>query len=284
MGGGDGYGGYGGGFGAEDAWAEGDGLPGVVEEKLDFFGGPAALGADGEGDWGEVGGRRRGLLEGLGEGCGLFEFAEQDAMGARLLEESWLELGWIGDLGDGGAAGLFGGFERYAAPAIDAFAGGELEVFFCASGEDGGDLFDAEFGGFFDAPLEVVEFKDGEEEVEGEAGLGFELFVEEEVDLFRAGVGVDGSDFGAMEEAAGDDVVDLAGAGAEDAGEVGGLVAGEGGGGGGPAVGDEAAAGHLRGFRAGEGMGAQGWAGVPQVSTGAVEGWLGMVMVWGAWW
>ena len=41
--------------------------------------------------------------------------------------------------------------------------------------------------------------------------------------------------------------IDLAGLGAEDAGEVGGLVAGEGGGGGGPGVGDPAAAGH--GFR-----------------------------------
>ena len=51
-------------------------------------------------------------------------------------------------------------------------------------------------------------------------------------------------DLGAVEEAVGDDVVDLAGLGAEDAGEVEGLIAGEGGGGGGPGVGDEAAAGH----------------------------------------
>jgi hypothetical protein len=49
VGGGYGYGGYGGGFGAEDAGAEGDGLPVVMGEEGDFFGGPAAFGADGQG-------------------------------------------------------------------------------------------------------------------------------------------------------------------------------------------------------------------------------------------
>ncbi len=47
-----------------------------------------------------------------------------------------------------------------------------------------------------------------------------------------------------VEEASGDYVVDLAGFGAEDAGKVDGLVAGEGGGGGGPGVGDPTSAGH----------------------------------------
>ena len=55
---------------------------------------------------------------------------------------------------------------------------------------------------------------------------------------------VDAGDFGSVEEAVGDDVIDLAGCGAEDSGEVGGLVAGEGGGGRGRGVGDEAATGH----------------------------------------
>ncbi len=63
----------------------------------------------------------------------------------------------------------------------------------------------------------------------------------------------DAGDFGAVEEAVGDDVVDLAGFGAEDAGEVGGLVAGEGGGGGGPGVGDQAAAGHALSLVGGRG-------------------------------
>ncbi len=76
--------------------------------------------------------------------------------------------------------------------------------------------------------------------MEGKGGVGGELFVEGEVDT---GFG-DAGDLGAVEEAVGDDVVDLAGFGAEDAGEVGGLIAGEGGGGGGPGVGDEAATGH----------------------------------------
>src|ERR1700722_5760005 len=55
---GDRDGGDGGGFGAEDAGAEGDGLPLVLGEEGDFFGGPAALGADGDGvgdsDWRRV--------------------------------------------------------------------------------------------------------------------------------------------------------------------------------------------------------------------------------------
>jgi hypothetical protein len=69
----------------------------------------------------------------------------------------------------------------------------------------------------------VVELEDGEEEMEREGGVGGELFVEGEVDLFFGGAG----NFGAVEEAVGDDVVDLAGLGSEDTGEVGGLVAGE---------------------------------------------------------
>ena len=49
MGGGDGDGGDGGGFGAEDSGAEGDVRPCVLSEESHFFGGPAAFGADGEG-------------------------------------------------------------------------------------------------------------------------------------------------------------------------------------------------------------------------------------------
>ena len=117
-------------------------------------------------------------------------------------------------------------------------------MLFGAAGEDGGDAGDAELGGLFDAPLEVIELEDGEQQVEGKARVGFELFVEGEVDL-GDGAGADGGDFGAMDEAVGDDVEDLAGFGAEDAGEMVGLVAGEGGGAIGPGIGDEAAAGHV---------------------------------------
>lgn len=59
----------------------------------------------------------------------------------------------------------------------------------------------------------------------------------------------DGGDFGTVEEAVGDKIEGLAGLGAKDSGEVGGLVAGEGcvggvAGGRREGVGDEAAAGH----------------------------------------
>src|SRR5438094_7356502 len=49
AGGGDSDCGDGGGFGAKDAWAEGYGLPFVVGEEGDLFGGPAAFGAYGYG-------------------------------------------------------------------------------------------------------------------------------------------------------------------------------------------------------------------------------------------
>ena len=39
-----------GGFGAKDSRTEGDGLPGVVGKEQELFGGPTALGTDGEGD------------------------------------------------------------------------------------------------------------------------------------------------------------------------------------------------------------------------------------------
>ena len=49
MGRGDGDGGYCCGFGAEDAGAESDRLPVVLDEEGDFFGRPAAFGAYGYG-------------------------------------------------------------------------------------------------------------------------------------------------------------------------------------------------------------------------------------------
>ena len=58
------------------------------------------------------------------------------------------------------------------------------------------------------------------------------------------------SDLAAMEEAVGHDVIDLAGLGAQDAGEVSGLIAGEACSGRGPGVGDEATTGHAFEFRA----------------------------------
>ena len=93
----------------------------------------------------------------------------------------------------------------------------------------------------------MVELEDGEQEVEREGGVGFELFVEGEGDALVVWLELDEGDGGAVEEAAGDEVEGLAGFGAEDAAEVERLRAEQIGGGGGsiPAVGDEAAAGHL---------------------------------------
>jgi hypothetical protein len=95
----------------------------------------------------------------------------------------------------------------------------------------------------------VVELEDGEQEVDGEGRGGLQLFVEGEEDLgvLIVAAGAEFGDFGAMEEAVGDDVEDLAGLGAQDAGEMGCLFACEGGVGGmaglrRPCVGDEAAA------------------------------------------
>jgi hypothetical protein len=79
--------------------------------------------------------------------------------------------------------------------------------------------------------------------MDGEGGVGFEFFVQDEFDF---GVGYCG-DLSPVEEAFGDDIEVLAGLGAQDAGEVGGLPTGEGGVSGAaglrrPGVGDEAAA------------------------------------------
>ena len=76
----------------------------------------------------------------------------------------------------------------------------------------------------------------------GKGGVAFELLVQSKGDE----VGGDGGDLGAVQEAASDEVVDLAGFGAKDAGEMVGLVVGEGSGVvfAIPGVGDEAAAGH----------------------------------------
>ena len=46
---GDGDGGDGGGFGTQDAWAQGDVGPVMVGKEGHFFGGPAAFGTDGQG-------------------------------------------------------------------------------------------------------------------------------------------------------------------------------------------------------------------------------------------
>src|SRR6185437_8457558 len=46
-------------------------------------------------------------------------------------------------------------------PALDAFGGGGGQAFFGALGVDGNDAGNAELGGFFDEPLEAIEFDEG---------------------------------------------------------------------------------------------------------------------------
>jgi hypothetical protein len=153
----------------------------------------------------------------------LFGLAQEDAGRGFFLFEGLLEWERVGDVGNVGAAGLLGGFEGDATPAFGSLEGGVAEMLFGAAGEDGGDAGDAELGGLFDGPLHGIELEDAEEEMEGKSGAGFELFVEGEVDFLFAYVG----DLGAVEEAVGDDVVDLAGLGSENAREVGGLLSDE---------------------------------------------------------
>ncbi len=135
---GDGDGGDGGGFGAEDARAKGNGSPFVLGEESHLFGGPAAFGAYGEGVGDDarvrvyippfaMGLRRMGhpvvwhgvgVCKGAGEGGGLFGFGEEDAGGGFFLFEGGFQGDRVGDLGDVGAAGLFAGFECDASPAF----------------------------------------------------------------------------------------------------------------------------------------------------------------------
>jgi hypothetical protein len=110
-----------------------------------------------------------------------------------------------------------------------------------AAGEDGRDAFYTQFRGFLDGPFEVIEFEDGDEEMEREGGIRFKFFMKSEGDFLDR----DGCYLGPVEETACDDIVDLACFGAEDVSKVVGLVAGKGCGGWGPGIGDKAAASHF---------------------------------------
>ncbi len=83
------------------------------------------------------------MLQGRGERGALFGLAEENAGRRFFLLKSLLKGDGVGDLGDVGAAGLLGGFEGDAAPAVYALCGGLGEVLFGAAGEDGSDPGDA---------------------------------------------------------------------------------------------------------------------------------------------
>ena len=78
-------------------------------------------------------------------------------------------------------------------------------------------------GGLFDAPLQVIELKNGEQQMDWESGFGFEFFVEREDDFTVRDCG----NFGTMKKPVCYYVEDLSGLGAQNASEVRGLVAGE---------------------------------------------------------
>ena len=193
-------------------------MPLLGGEQGHFVLRPAAFGADGEGGFctlvcGEYG----------GEGVFFFGLGEKDLVARGCLFECEFEGERVVDGGDIGAARLLRGFVRDATPTFNTLHGRLREMLLGASCEDGCDALDAEFGGLLDGPLVAIEFEDGEQEMEGQSGVGQHLFMQQK-NNFRIG---DGDDFGAVEVSAGDDVKDLAGLGAEDAREVLRLRAGE---------------------------------------------------------
>lgn len=117
--------------------------------------------------------RLGGLGQCGGEGEGLFGFAEKDAGAGEFVADSVGEWDGVQDLRDIGAAGLLGGLERNATPTVCALGRGEGEVLLCAVGEDGCDACDAELSGLLDGPLEVIEFEDGKQKVDGQGCVGF---------------------------------------------------------------------------------------------------------------
>ena len=131
-------------------------------------------------------------------------------------------------------------FDSDATPAFGARSGCLSEMLLAAARDDGNDARGSELGDFLDGPLHAIEFEDGEQESDGERGIGFDFGDEVEADR----VAGDAGDDAMPDVAAGDDIEFHAGFGAEDADEVGGLIAGERGGRFIPGVGDPAAAGH----------------------------------------
>jgi len=236
----DAEGGDGGGFGAENAWAERNRLPGMIGEELHFVGGPSAFGANGQSDVAEGCGWIRGMLECRGERVVLLGFGEQELDRRGDFGERLLEREWVVDLREIAAARLLCGLKDDATPAFDTFGGGEREMFFSASRKDRCDARGAKLGEFFETPLIVIELDDGEKKVNGKRSFGLEFLAESEGYLPFADV----DDCGTAEESVGYNVENLSRFGAENAGEVDRLVAGERGGRVGEDVGDPAAARH----------------------------------------
>lgn len=193
-------------------------LPAVIGEHLHFLGSPSTFGADGQ-----CGVLIFAAAEGAGDGVVPFGFGEQDFCWSGDELKRGFEFKRMVDLGNVAAARLLRGFKNDAPPTFDALCGGLSEMLFSAAREHRRHARGAEFGRLLDAPLQAVEFEDGEQQMDGKSGFGFEFFVQREDDFV---VG-DGENFRAMEESVGHDVENLSGLGAQDAGEMRGLIAAE---------------------------------------------------------
>src|SRR5882724_6594360 len=91
----------------------------------------------------------------------------------------------------------------------------------CATSEDRCDGGHAKFRRLLDSPFHVIELVDSHQEMNGECGPGFHLFMQGENDLVFA----DSGDLGTVEKSSGDDIKKLSRLGSKDASEVLGLVA-----------------------------------------------------------
>jgi len=149
------------GFGAQNQFAERGFAEtgGVRGGKLGV--GPAAFGADSE----------DGLLAGwlgledLTKGRSVRLFGEQDLYGTGgACGEGFRGLRHALQHGTPGAARLLRGFGENFLPTLGALPCRGEQAFFAARGGERHDGAHAEFGGFFDGPLEGVEFHDGEKQ------------------------------------------------------------------------------------------------------------------------
>ena len=70
----------------------------------------------------------------------------------------------LADLRQMRAARLLAGVEGYSPPSLQALVRGAFEAVFAARGDERNDFCDAQLGGFFDDPLEAIEFDQGRAE------------------------------------------------------------------------------------------------------------------------
>jgi Holliday junction DNA helicase RuvA len=150
------------------------------------------------------------------------------------------------DVRNPNASRLLAAFAGNFAPAFDSFRGGFEEAFIRAGRLDGEDGLYAQLGNLFDHPFEPIEFEERDDQDDRrKRRAGVERFDDAEGNCARR----HSFDFGEAESGAVSDLVTLAGFGAEDSGEMVGILAFEGGAVTVDAVHEEAAAGHVHYLR-----------------------------------